>query len=79
MTNQTKGELYDVIIIRSFAIIMVVAFHAYGMMYADHFPELKDIYNQIYFIWNQCIFINVAMPMFVFVSGYLFAFLWRKR
>lgn len=79
MANQTKGKLYDVVIIRSFAIIIVVAFHAYGMMYAEaHFPTLKNIYSQLYFVWNQCIFINVAMPMFVFVSGYLFAFLWRK-
>lgn len=78
MTNQAKGKLYDVVVIRFFAIIMVVAFHAYGMMYADHFHALKHIYSQLYFTWNQCIFINVAMPMFVFVSGYLFAFLWRK-
>lgn len=79
MSNQVNGKLYDVVVMRSFAIIMVVAFHAYGMMYAAaHFPALKDVYHRMYFIWNQCIIINVAMPMFVFVSGYLFSFLWRK-
>ena len=78
MSNQ-KERLYDIIIIRCVAIIMVVAFHAYGMMYAaTHFPALKEVYYRMYFILNQCVFINIAMPMFVFVSGYLFSFLWRK-
>lgn len=78
-SNQTNGKLYDVIVLRFVAIIIVVAFHAYGMMYADtHFPVLKHIYYRLYFTWNQCVIVNVAMPMFVFVSGYLFAFLWRK-
>lgn len=78
-SNQANGKLYDVIVLRFVAIIIVVAFHAYGMMYADtHFPELKYIYYRLYFTWNQCVIVNVAMPMFVFVSGYLFAFLWRK-
>ena len=78
-SNQANGKLYDVIVLRFVAIIIVVAFHAYGMMYADtHFPALKHIYYRLYFTWNQCVIVNVAMPMFVFVSGYLFAFLWRK-
>lgn len=75
----SKNKLLDIAFIRAIAIIMVVAFHAYGMMYAAaHFPALKDTYYQMYFTLNQCVFINIAMPMFVFVSGYLFAFLRQK-
>lgn len=69
---------YDVIVIHFFAIIMVVAFHAYGMMYADtHFPALKHIYYRLYFAWNQCVIVNVAMPMFVFVSILLYGNYWH--
>ena len=76
---QNKNFLSDIVFLRAISIVFVVAFHAYGMMYAAaHFPALKDTYYQMYFTLNQCVFINIAMPMFVFVSGYLFAFL-RQR
>lgn len=76
---QNKIFLYDIVFLRAISIVFVVVFHAYGMMYAAaHFPALKDTYYQIYFTLNQCVFINIAMPMFIFVSGYLFAFLRQK-
>ncbi len=63
-------------VIRVMSIIIVVAFHCYGMMYADvHFPESKEMYKKLYWVSNQCVFINIAMPMLVFVSGYLFQYL----
>ena len=69
---QNKNFLSDIVFLRAISIVFVVAFHAYGMMYAAaHFPALKDTYYQMYFTLNQCVFINIAMPMFVFVSGYL--------
>lgn len=71
-------RLYDISILRSFCIIIVVFFHCYGMMYAGHFPEMVSIYERLYFIPNQCVFINIAMPMFIFVSGYLFQYLLMK-
>jgi peptidoglycan/LPS O-acetylase OafA/YrhL len=69
-------RLDDISILRVFCILVVVFFHCYGMMYAKaHFPETVSVYEQLYFIPNQCIFINVAMPLFVLISGYLFSFL----
>ena len=63
----------DVAVLRSLSIMVVVAFHTTGMMYADaHFPATKALYHSIYYTFNQCLLINVAMPMFVFLSGYLF-------
>lgn len=76
--NTNTPRQYDVAVIRALAITFVVAFHAYGMMYAEHFPKLKDAYHSIYFLPNQCYFINIAMPMFVFISGYLFSYLLAK-
>ena len=76
--TRVNERLLDISLLRVISIVAVVAFHVYGMMYADHFPKSKDLYHQIYWTWNQCGLINIAMPMFVFVSGYLFAFLMRK-
>ena len=73
--EQKKERLQSIAMIRAFSITFVVAFHAYGMMYANHFPNLKEIYDSTYYAINQFYLINIAMPMFVFVSGYLFAFL----
>ncbi len=71
-----KKRLDDISILRVFCILVVVFFHCYGMMYAEsHFPESVSIYKKLYFIPNQCIFINVAMPLFVFISGTLFMYL----
>lgn len=69
-------RLDDISILRVLCILVVVFFHCYGMMYADaHFPNTVSVYESLYFIPNQCIFINIAMPMFVVVSGYLFSYL----
>lgn len=72
----TNKRIDSISFLRVFCILVVVFFHCYGMMYADaHFPHTISVYESLYFIPNQCIFINIAMPMFVFVSGYLFLYL----
>lgn len=72
-------RLDDISILRVFCILVVVFFHCYGMMYASaHFPETVSVYKQWYFTLNQYVFINIAMPMFVFISGYLFEYLLQK-
>ena len=69
-------RLDDIAILRVCCILVVVLFHCYGMMYASaHFPETVSVYKQWYFTLNQCVFINIAMPLFVLISGYLFIFL----
>ena len=73
MQKQSGNPYFlDISILRILSIVIVVFFHAYGMMYADHFPSTKDIYYSLYYTINQCIFINIGMPVFVFISGYLF-------
>ncbi|WP_455587188.1 acyltransferase family protein [Bacteroides sp.] len=77
--STSKGKLQDVVILRSFAIIFVVAFHAYGMMYASsHFPETQTIYHKLYYNINQLIF-KFRMPLFIFISGYLYSHLILDR
>ncbi len=77
IVNQTN-KLQEISVLRAFSIVCVVFFHTYGMMYADHFPSLKKMYSSLYYTTNQCILINIAMPMFVVVSGYLFSHLIKR-
>ena len=68
-------RLDNLSIIRGISILVVVAFHAYGMMYV-HFDEATNqMYSDLYEQFNQSVLICIAMPMFVFVSGYLFQYL----
>lgn len=64
----------DIAILRLIAIIIVASFHVYGMTYANHLPaEVAGIYKDMYDSVNKNGAINIAMPMFVVISGYLFA------
>nr|MBD5376410.1 acyltransferase [Bacteroides sp.] len=78
MTKQyfdKSSRLNDVVIIRSIAIVMVVAFHAYYMMMVPgHFPKSMDMYHQMYYNIN-CLILQFRMPLFIMISGYLFSHL----
>lgn len=68
-----KNYRYDIAMLRLLCITIVVFFHAYGMMYASHFSEATAaMYQKRYEFFNQTYLINIAMPMFIFISGFLF-------
>lgn len=71
-------KLYDVVVLRSFAIVMVVAYHAYGLVYWGLFPEMTEKFKDLYYDVNEYV-VNFRMPLFVFISGYLFSFLEREK
>ena len=71
-------KLYDVVVLRSLATVMVVAFHAYGLMYWDNFPDMTERYKDLYYAINQYV-LNFRMPLFVFISGFLFSFLEQEK
>lgn len=73
-----NNKLYDVVVLRSLATVMVVAFHAYGMMYWGDFPEMTEKYKDLYHGINQHA-LNFRMPLFVFISGFLFSYLEREK
>lgn len=61
---------------RVFCILVVVFFHCYQMMWAkSHFPLTIAVYKDLYFNVIECGAINIAMPLFVAISGYLFCYL----
>ena len=71
----SKEKLLDVAVLRCFAIICIVFFHSYNIMDSNFFLISKNAYYSIYHTFVNCGLINIAMPMFVFISGYLFIFL----
>lgn len=64
-------------ILRAFAILSIVFFHTTGMLYANHFPDSKETYSSLYFVFNQCYLVNFAMVVFTALSGYLFMLLYN--
>lgn len=73
--NDFYRESNSLSVIKSVSIMVVVAFHAYGMMYANHFPASKEAYREMYFDLNQYVLIDIAMVAFTFCSGFLFRYL----
>ena len=47
-----NNKLYDVVVLRSLATVMVVAFHAYSMMYWDNLPCMTETYKNLYHAIN---------------------------
>ncbi|MFI3297233.1 MAG: acyltransferase [bacterium] len=75
-------KLNDVVVLRAIATIEVVAFHAYGFLgHKAHFPTMNDIYHNMYPYANNANsgFFSIRMPLFIFISGFLFSFLLKKE
>lgn len=62
----------DIAVLRFICITVVVFFHGYGMTYVHFSDDVNAAYSEIYEASNQYGPINVAMPMFIFISGFLF-------
>ena len=72
-------KLTYISILRSLSILVVVFFHVYHYMYVPaHFPETVQMYHDTYFWFNQCVGINIAMPMFTLIAGFLFSYFYDK-
>ena len=72
--SKTRGKpyRYDIAMLRLFCIVVVVFFHAYGMTYVHFSDATNAIYSDKYALFNQTYLINLAMPLFIFISGFLF-------
>ena len=66
-----RSKLFDIMIMRAVATIMVVAFHVYGVMYANHFPAMREkYYAVVYFcIW---LFIYLFIPEAEISNNWIF-------
>lgn len=76
------NRLNDVAILRSFAIFSVVLYHCFWSPYlvfesSNIFiasVELSSVYQSFFYT-----FMGARMPLFIFISGYLFSYLLNKR
>ncbi len=72
-------KLNYISVLRSLSILTVVFFHTYQYMYAvGHFPDTAQLYHDTYFWFIQCVGIQIAMPMFTLISGFLFSWLYDR-
>jgi peptidoglycan/LPS O-acetylase OafA/YrhL len=72
--NTSVQRLDDVVILRSFAIILVVLYHSYGLNLFLPSAPLKSTYTFIF-----SVLLGGRMPLYVFISGYLFSYLYNQR
>ena len=74
-----KERLNDIVILRSVSILLVVFVHSF---YIYNYGVLSDIntpFLQIERFVNLDILNKFRMPMFIFISGFLFSFLHYKK
>lgn len=76
--EQTKANilrLWEIDVLRAFAMVLVVLFHALCMMIAPaHFPESSEIYAEKYtWLTSACLWFH--MPLFIFLSGGVYGYL----
>ena len=77
MSTGVQSKLQNVIILRSFAIVAVVLYHCYcPWLYAWNWVESPA--RPIYSFIMEVLLVG-RMPLFVFVSGYLFSHLYNDR
>lgn len=75
MSNTSKvAHLSHLDFLRVLCVLTVVANHCLSFLMHDHFPAMKATYLQ-FDEFNMCGPIVVAMPLFTFISGYLYAYL----
>lgn len=75
MIKTTKGtHLAHLDFLRGLCVLTVVVFHCYAFLTHGHFPAMRETYLQFDRI-NYCGPIVVAMPLFTFISGFLYAYL----
>lgn len=73
-----NNSLFYISFLRVFAVLVVVFFHCYQMLYSGHIGPVKDLYHETYYTIVQCGLIQIAMPLFTVISGYLFGYLYEK-
>lgn len=72
MNTHTK-QLNDVMIIRPIIIVLLVLMHSFAM-YGGSWKLPEGIHSIRAYFWIQKISFSFMLEMFVFISGYLFAF-----
>jgi len=77
---KSDGNIEAIDWMRVFAIISVVMFHIYQMTFmGNHLAEnTRNQLFQLYYVPICCWLINIAMPLFMMISGYLFYYLIDK-
>lgn len=69
------GRLNDIVILRSISILLVVFVHSFYIYNYGSLSDIDTIVIKIERFFNLDILNKFRMPMFIFISGFLFSFL----
>ena len=73
--NNEGGRLNDIVILRSISILLVVFVHSFYIYNYGSLSDIDTIVIKIERFFNLDILNKFRMPMFIFISGFLFSFL----
>ncbi len=73
------GRLNDIVILRSISILLVVFVHSFYIYNYGSLSDIDTIVIKIERFFNLDILNKFRMPMFIFISGFLFSFLHYKK
>ena len=77
--NNGGGRLNDRVILRSISILLVVFVHSFYIYNYGSLSDIDTIVIKIERFFNLDILNKFRMPMFIFISGFLFSFLHYKK
>lgn len=77
--NNEGGRLNDIVILRSISILLVVFVHSFYIYNYGNLSDIDTIVIKIERFFNLDILNKFRMPMFIFISGFLFSFLHYKK
>ena len=72
--NNEGGRLNDIVILRSISILLVVFVHSFYIYNYGNLSDIDTIVIKIERFFNLDILNKFRMPMFIFISGFLFLF-----
>ncbi len=79
MLTMRAGRLNDIVILRSISILLVVFVHSFYIYNYGSLSDIDTIVIKIERFFNLDILNKFRMPMFIFISGFLFSFLHYKK
>lgn len=73
MASTSNDHLAHLDFLRTLCVLIVVVYHCYAFLTHGYFPAMRETYMQFGNI--NSIPVSIAMPLFTFISGYLYAYL----
>lgn len=80
-SGRINNRLDEVAVLRTFAVIAVVLYHAFWLPYLSISFKINAVETPLNSFYDAALhnWLGARMPLFIFISGYLFSYLLNKR